>query len=83
MQVKSYPIESLHSFSKLLIDYLAEFPALTTFYGNAPQLESFEQQILEKKLKTANNSLSFCQLVLRTVEANAEFCPFLLQHVIF
>ena len=48
MQVKSYPIESLQSFSKLLIDYLAEFPALAKFYGSSPQLESFEQQILEK-----------------------------------
>ena len=49
MQVKSYPIESLHSFSKLLIDYLAEFPGLAQFYGNTPTLESFEKQIEEKK----------------------------------
>lgn len=49
MQVKSYPIESLQSFSKLLIDYLAEFPALAKFYGNTPHLESFERQIAEKK----------------------------------
>jgi hypothetical protein len=55
MQVKSYPIESLHSFSKLLIDYLAGSPALATFYGNAPQLESFEQQILEKKSFSQSN----------------------------
>jgi len=55
MQVKSYPIESLHSFSKLLIDYLAGSHALATFYGNVPQLESFEQQILEKKSFSQSN----------------------------
>jgi len=49
MQVKSYPIESLHSFSKLLIDYLAESPVIAQFYGNTPTLESFEKQIAEKK----------------------------------
>lgn len=49
MQVKSYPLESLHSFSKLLIDYLAELPALSQFYGNTPHIESFEKQIAEKK----------------------------------
>jgi bacillithiol synthase len=55
MQVKSYPIESLHSFSKLLIDYLAEIPALATFYGNAPQLENFDKQIAEKKSFSHSN----------------------------
>jgi bacillithiol biosynthesis cysteine-adding enzyme BshC len=55
MQVKSYPIESLHSFSKLLIDYLAEFPALSKFYGNAPKLEEFEKQIAEKKSFSYSN----------------------------
>ena len=55
MQVKSYPIESLHSFSKLLIDYLAEFPALAKFYGNAPKLDEFEKQIAEKKSFSHSN----------------------------
>ena len=53
MQVKSYPLESLHSFSKLLIDYLAELPALSQFYGNTPNIESFEKQMAEKKSKLA------------------------------
>ena len=55
MQVKSYPIESLHSFSKLLIGYLAEFPALAQFYGNSPKLEEFEKQIAEKKSFSYSN----------------------------
>ncbi len=55
MQVKSYPIESLHSFSKLLIDYLAEFPALAQFYGNTPKLEEFEKQIAGKKSFSYSN----------------------------
>ena len=62
MQVKSYPIESLQSFSKLLIDYLAEFPALAKFYGNSPQLESFEKQIVEKKSFSSSN-----RVILREV----------------
>jgi len=63
MQVKSYPIESLHSFSKLLIDYLAEFPALATFYGNAPQLESFERQIAEKKSFSQSNRVILHEVI--------------------
>ena len=55
MQVKSYPLESLNSFSKLLIDYLAEFPGLSKFYGNTPQIESFEKQIAEKKSFSYSN----------------------------
>ncbi len=63
MQVKSYPIESLHSFSKLLIDYLAEFPALATFYGNSPQLESFERQIAEKKSFSQSNRVILHEVI--------------------
>jgi len=63
MQVKSYPIESLHSFSKLLIDYLAEFPALATFYGNSPQLESFERQIAEKKSFSQSNRVILQEVI--------------------
>lgn len=63
MQVKSYPIKSLHSFSKLLIDYLAEFPALTKFYGNAPKLEEFEKQIAEKKSFSHSNRVILHEVI--------------------
>ena len=63
MQVKSYPIESLQSFSKLLIDYLAEFPALATFYGNTPYLESFERQIAEKKSFSQSNRVILHEVI--------------------
>ena len=63
MQVKSYPIESLQSFSKLLIDYLAEFPALANFYGNTPHLESFEKQIAEKKSFSHSNRVILHEVI--------------------
>ena len=63
MQVKSYPIESLQSFSKLLIDYLAEFPALAKFYGSSPQLESFEQQILGKNSFSSSNRVILHEVI--------------------
>lgn len=55
MQVKSYPLEVLHSFSKLLIDYLAEIPTLSKFFGNAPKLAGFEKQMAEKKSFSQSN----------------------------
>lgn len=63
MQVKSYPIESLQSFSKLLIDYLAEFPSLSNFYGNTPQLKSFEKQIAEKKSFSHSNRIILHEVI--------------------
>jgi len=45
MQHKSYPLETLHSFSSLLIDYLSGKDALQNLYGNSPRLDSFENQI--------------------------------------
>jgi bacillithiol biosynthesis cysteine-adding enzyme BshC len=55
MQVKSYPLDSLNSFSKLLIDYLAHTPALSEFYSNPPSWGSFEKQMAEKKSFSPSN----------------------------
>jgi bacillithiol biosynthesis cysteine-adding enzyme BshC len=63
MRVKTYPLESLHSFSKLLIDYLAEVPALATFYENGPKLEDFEKQIEEKKSFSRSNRAILHQVI--------------------
>ena len=46
---KTHSFASLNAFSKLLLDYLAEKPALKVFYGNGPRLENFKDQISEKK----------------------------------
>jgi len=49
MNHKTHSFASLNAFSKLLLDYLAEKPALKEFYGNGPQLSKFKDQISEKK----------------------------------
>jgi uncharacterized protein YllA (UPF0747 family) len=49
MNHKTHSFASLNAFSKLLLDYLAEKPALKAFYGNGPQLSKFKDQISEKK----------------------------------
>ncbi len=49
MANKTHSFASLNAFSSLLLDYLAEKPALQEFYGNGPQLSKFKEQISEKK----------------------------------
>jgi len=49
MNHKTHSFASLNAFSKLLLDYLAEKPALKEFYGNGPQISKFKDQISEKK----------------------------------
>jgi uncharacterized protein YllA (UPF0747 family) len=49
MANKTHSFTSLNAFSSLLLDYLAEKPALQEFYGNGPQLSKFKEQISEKK----------------------------------
>jgi uncharacterized protein YllA (UPF0747 family) len=50
MANKTHSFASLNSFSSLLLDYLAEKPALQEFYGNGPLLANFKEQISKKKL---------------------------------
>jgi len=49
MNHKTHSFASLNAFSKLLLDYLAEKPALQEFYGNGPQISKFKDQIVAKK----------------------------------
>ncbi|MFM2441965.1 MAG: hypothetical protein RL449_606 [Bacteroidota bacterium] len=49
MSHKTHNFSSLNAFSSLLLDYLAEKPALNGFYGNAPRLSNFKDQISKKK----------------------------------
>ncbi|MEY3631215.1 MAG: hypothetical protein RL408_769 [Bacteroidota bacterium] len=49
MSYKTHSFSSLHAFSKLLLDYLEQKPALKEFYGNGPLLANFKEQISEKK----------------------------------
>ena len=49
MNHKTHSFASLNAFSKLLLDYLAEKPALKEFYGHGPQLSNFKDQIVAKK----------------------------------
>ena len=49
MHVRSYPINEIPSFSKLLIQYLAGDSSLKSLYGQEPKLASFAAQIDEKK----------------------------------
>jgi uncharacterized protein YllA (UPF0747 family) len=49
MSYKTHSFASLNAFSKLLLDYLAEKPALQGFYGNGPQIANFKDQISKKK----------------------------------
>lgn len=49
MPHKTHTFASLNAFSKLLLDYLAEKPALKAFYNNGPQIAKFEDQISAKK----------------------------------
>jgi uncharacterized protein YllA (UPF0747 family) len=49
MSYKTHSFSSLNAFSTLLLDYLAEKPALKEFYGNGPHLANFKDQISKKK----------------------------------
>ena len=49
MSHKTHNFSSLNAFSSLLLDYLAEKPALKEFYGNTPQISKFKDQISKKK----------------------------------
>mgnify|MGYP007024647255 CR=1 FL=1 len=55
MYHKTHSFASLNAFSKLLLDYLAEKPALKVFYGNGPRLENFKDQIASKSTFPATN----------------------------
>ena len=58
MANKTHSFSSLNAFSKLLLDYLAEKPALKEFYGNGPLLANFKEQISEKKsFSSANRAI--------------------------
>jgi len=62
MSYKTHSFSSLNAFSKLLLDYLAEKPALKEFYGNGPLLANFKDQISDKKVFPASS-----RAVLQTV----------------
>ena len=54
------PIDCIHYqqsgyFSKLIIDYLDQKPALQSFYNRFPLIENFKDQILEKQSNYNNN----------------------------
>ena len=49
MQTKTYPLDQLNGFGKLLKNYLAGDQALKPLYGNAPNITSFQAQIDSKK----------------------------------
>ncbi len=55
MHVRSYPINEIPSFSKLLIQYLAGDSSLQSLYGHEPKLASFAAQIDEKKSFSQSN----------------------------
>lgn len=55
MQAKTYPLNQIKGFGKLLINYLADDEALKSFYGNTPKRSSFQAQIDSKK--SINRSL--------------------------
>ena len=55
MQTKTYPLDQIKGFGKLLKNYLAGNSALKSLYGNAPTLASFQAQIDSKK--SVNRSL--------------------------
>ena len=62
MANKTHSFVSLNAFSSLLLDYLAEKPALQEFYGNGPQLSNFKDQIASKSAFPATS-----RAVLQTV----------------
>ncbi len=49
MHIKTYPLEQIKGFGKLLRNYLAGDEALKSLYGNAPNLSSFQNQLDSKK----------------------------------
>jgi uncharacterized protein YllA (UPF0747 family) len=55
MQTKTYPLDQIKGFGKLLKNYLAGDQALKPLYGNAPNITSFQAQIDSKK--SINRSL--------------------------
>jgi uncharacterized protein YllA (UPF0747 family) len=58
MSYKTHSFSSLNAFSTLLLDYLAEKPALKEFYGNGPHLANFKDQISKKKsFPSANRAI--------------------------
>ena len=62
MYHKTHRLTSLNAFSRLLLDYLAEKPALKAFYGNGPLLANFKDQIASKSTFPATT-----RTVLQTV----------------
>jgi bacillithiol biosynthesis cysteine-adding enzyme BshC len=55
MQTKSYPLDQIKGFGKLLLNYLAGDQELKPLYGNLPTIASFQAQIDSKK--SINRSL--------------------------
>ncbi len=49
MKQESISFQSTNSFSKIVLDYLSNEPKLESFFNRKPDLESFSNQILEKK----------------------------------
>ncbi len=50
MKIRTLPYSKTGYFSKLMCDYLSENDELHDFYGRFPNLESFKEQMEEKKL---------------------------------
>lgn len=48
MQTKGIPFQETGFFSRLIVDYLDQNPALAPFYGRFPTLAAFKEQMAEK-----------------------------------
>ena len=68
-----------HAFSKLVIDYLADAPALRPFYAHRPDLKGIEKAIAAKANQTINRALLV--EVLKNQYANETLTNIQLQHL--
>ena len=57
MEITKIPYDQTNSFSKHLIDYLANDKKLKPFVNHFPSFDAFEQQITEKQKHSINRSV--------------------------
>lgn len=57
MKVSKIGIEDTNAFSGFFLDYLSNKEALKPFFGNTPDIDSFEQQLNTKQFSEANRAV--------------------------
>ena len=68
MQQHFFPFEKTQHFSKIFLDYIAQNPALTNFYGLFPSPENFIEQIKNKSFSPEKRQVLYHALTRQYAE---------------